>query len=292
MFPPPVPKTACLGVSAPAGMPAPEPLKAGLTVLSARTGRRVIPEIPGPVWPPHLAGLESARADVLNRMLADPDIGGVICARGGFGSLAILPQINWTQLTAHPKLIMGFSDITALLNALPDRAGVVGIHGPVVTQLGDADDRTLASVTAILDGDDMIQIPGLRVLRYGDCEGRLLGGNLATFASMVGTPFFPDTEGAVLFFEDVGEPLYRIDRMLLQLMLAGGFDGIRGILLGDFTDGAPVADVAQLFLLRTALLDVPLFSGLPVGHGTTNVCLPVGARVFVCSEKRCLTCLP
>lgn len=283
----PVRPGGCIGVVAPAGPVVPERLEAGLARLHSwgyrtRVGEHVLDRRG------YLAGDDAARAADFNRIWADPEVDAVICARGGYGAMRILERVDWAMVRATPKFFCGFSDITALHLAMARRAGLVTFHGPMVAAFGDAEAYNGEGLRRALESTEAVgEIPwpdganGI-TLRPGVAEGRLLGGNLTLLTALLGTPWEPDLSGCVLLLEDVGEAVYRIDRMLMQFRLSGRLRRVAGILFGE--TAAPQGEQPTLTLmdvLREHLggLGVPVLYGFPCGHGAHRATLPLGVRV-------------
>jgi muramoyltetrapeptide carboxypeptidase len=228
----------------------------------------------------YFAGTDQERLSDLNRALADDRIDAVWCLRGGYGTMRLLPRIDYEALRRRPKPIIGYSDVTALHAAIGRRVGLVTYHGPTARESLSAFSRDSLLRALVHGGDPCGSTRGARVLRRGTTVGRLAGGNLALLAALCGTPYFPDLDGALLVLEDVNEATYRVDRMLTQLRLSGALDGLRGIIVGHFTeipdhaDGdRPLDDV----LAETAdALEVPCIAGVPVGHIDQQWTLPLG----------------
>jgi muramoyltetrapeptide carboxypeptidase len=268
-------------VIAPSGPVPREAFDAGLAVLRARYDVRHDDGVFARDG--YLAGPDERRLAELAAAIAEPDSRAIVMARGGYGLMRLLPFIDLAPLVSRPRPIVGFSDGTALL-ALAARAGVASIHGPVVTQLGNlgaADHRVLfdrletPGPAPLLDGLDGL-IPG-RV------RGPLLGGNLEMFSRLIGTPYLPDVSGAILFFEDLGERPYRVDRLLAHLDLAGLFGAASGVVVGDFSAcrepeatraDSPTAE--EVLVDRLGRLPIPVALGGAFGHGTRNRALPYG----------------
>ena len=189
----------------------------------------------------YLAGPDRQRAEQINRFSKDPEVAAVICARGGYGSMRILPWIDFAAAKENPKIFLGFSDATALLSALWQRSRLICFHGPTVTTLGTANPATLGRVRAYLmkTGAAGLRPRSVAVIQPGRAEGFLVGGNLTTLCHLTGTPFAPDFKDCILLLEDTGEAPYRIDRMLSQMRLAGAFAGLRGLALGTFKGCGP-----------------------------------------------------
>lgn len=231
----------------------------------------------------YFAGDDARRLQELRDAIEDPSIDGILAARGGYGATRLLSQLDPTQVRARPKLLVGFSDITAL-HALWARAKVSSIHGPMVATLGRADDATCERHLNALEGRGPAQLSDLQPITRGRAEGVLVGGNLTVLCAMLGTPQLPSLDGSVLFLEDIGEKPYRVDRMLTSLRDAGVLHGVRGIVLGAFEkadagpDGVTVDEVLQE---RLHDLGVPVLAGLPCGHVEDNLELPFGTRVVV-----------
>jgi len=231
----------------------------------------------------YLAGSDQRRLDELTAALTDPDARAVLMARGGYGLLRILPFLDPAVLRAAPRPLVGFSDGTALLG-FAARAGVAAIHGPVLSQLGGlpaADQQRL--IRLLEEPAPGVLLEGLEGLIPGRVRGPLLGGNLEVFSRLCGTPYMPSLEGAILFFEDLGERPYRVDRLLTFLDLAGVFGAVSAVIAGDFSSctepeatraGSPTA--AEVLVERLGRLPIPVALGATIGHGTRNAALPYG----------------
>jgi muramoyltetrapeptide carboxypeptidase len=232
-----------------------------------------------------LAGDDEARLAELQRALDDDGVAAVICARGGYGLTRILSRLDLARFAARPKPVVGFSDVTALLAAIA-RAGVIAVHGPVVTQLGELPPEDAAALVALLE--EPAPPPPIEGLTHvagpaRAVEGRLLGGNLELVRSLAGTAHQLDLDGAVLLLEEIGERPYRIDRALTQLAEAGGLRGLAGCVVGDLVgcaerDGSPPSAL-EVIAERLGRLGVPVVAGAPIGHATRNRAVPHGGRV-------------
>ena len=228
-----------------------------------------------------VAGADARRAAELNAWLRDPEVKAVLFARGGWGTSRIVDRLDLEALSRHPKAIAGFSDLTALLLAVTQDAGVAAVHGPMVAGAGKGagGERDLARLLALLSGSAAARAHrGLRALRPGRARAQVTGGNLSLLAHSVGTPFQVAARGRILFVEEVGEALYRIDRSVRQLLLAGVFRGVAGIVLGRFTGLKPSERhaVDGIFLEALGNRPVPVVAGFPAGHGSPNRPLPFG----------------
>ena len=265
--------------------------EAGLALLGARYEVRYRPEI----FERHryLAGSDERRLAELREALLDPAIRAVFCARGGYGATRLLSRLAALPAPA-PKPLIGFSDITALHLWLQS-LGRISIHGPVLTQLPLLPQEMRARLFALLES--ATPAPPLQATDTyvaGTAEGPLCGGNLSMLTRVLGTPYMPDLEGAVLLLEDVGERPYRLDRMWTHLALAGVFARVRGIALGVFVNCEEKdADCSAADVLRelAAATGVPCAAGFPIGHGALNDAVPLGARVRLDAQRRTLTFL-
>ena len=232
-----------------------------------------------------LAGTDHDRAADINATLRDPDVRGIFAVRGGYGTTRLLDLVEYDALRADPKVVLGYSDLTALLDACTARAGVVTFHGPVVALSPWGTDEVAWLRRAVLDDDAIgtLPVPAGRALAPGRARGRLAGGNLSLIAALVGTPYAIDCAGAIVFLEETDEAPYRIDRMLTQLRSSGTLRDCAGIVLGTFAgcdpgeEAEPERRLAHVLTDRLADLGVPILAGAPIGHEGEQWTLPVGA---------------
>jgi len=233
----------------------------------------------------YLGGQDVARASDLMTMFRDPDVKAILPLRGGWGCARLLPYLDYDVIRANPKILCGYSDVTALLLALYTRAGLVSYHGPVGTSTWN--DFSSAYFRRVLFDGIPVIMPApdraaVETITPGVARGRLIGGNLSVFSALVGTPYVPDTSGHLIFLEEVQEEPYRIDRMLTQLRLAGLFDRAAGVIFGHCRGCSPESPGTSLSL-REVLddhlrpLGVPAFYGTAIGHITDKFTVPVGA---------------
>jgi muramoyltetrapeptide carboxypeptidase len=258
----------------------------------------------------YLAGTDEERASDLMAAFADPSIDGILCARGGYGCARLLPLLKFEVIAANPKLLMGFSDITVLLNVIYQKTGLVGLYSPMLTSnlLEAAEEPELAAYTQAqwlrvmqatqIKDQAPFEVPNLDAYQClwpeaiqhispekieSEATGTLLGGNLTLLASLCGTPWQPNFEGAVLFLEDWRERFYSLDRQWVQLQQAGLFNGIKGLLLCDFSDMPPEPhlnlELPAFFKALSQTLQVPVGYGFSVGHGQQTATLPMGVSV-------------
>ncbi|MCI4590360.1 LD-carboxypeptidase [Sphingobium sp. BYY-5] len=244
----------------------------------------------------YLAGEDADRAADVNAMFADPEVRAVFAVRGGWGCARILPLLDFATIRKNPKLLVGFSDITALHLAFAAKAGFTTIHGPNASSSWGSyswdafravafDGATPTFANPVGHEDRLVQRAGrIRTFGPGVTRGRLLGGNLTVLAALMGTPWLPDFSGAILFIEDVSEQPYRIDRMLTQLSLAGVLGKLAGVVFGQCTDCGPAGASFGGFTLSEVLqqhlepLGIPAFQGGQFGHVANQYSLPLGVQ--------------
>jgi muramoyltetrapeptide carboxypeptidase len=237
----------------------------------------------------YFAGSVQRRARELEEMFARDDVRAIVCARGGYGANYLLETLDWEKIKAHAKIFVGYSDLTTLLTYFSDAAGLVTFHGPMVAKdWGHEDGVDLGSWQAALAGTTAWEPSlgagsGASGLVEGSAEGILYGGCLSILVASLGTPYEIRTEGTVLFLEDVGTKPYQIDRMLMQLKLAGKLDAVRGIVFGEMRDCLQTANqgytLEEVVLRIVGGLRVPVAYGVRSGHVTAgNITLPIGVR--------------
>ena len=245
----------------------------------------------------YFAGSAERRARELEDMFARDDIRAIVCARGGYGSNYLLSAINLKKIAAHPKIFVGYSDLTTVLTWFADSANFVTFHGPMVAKdFAVADGIDLASWQHAVSGAAEWEIgadSAAKPLAEGEAEGILYGGCLSILVAALGTPYDIHTEGTILFMEDIAAKPYQIDRMLMQLKLAGKLKGVRGIVFGEMLDcqQSPTQDytLEEVVLRIVGDLGIPVAFGLRSGHvSRANITLPFGvkARLEVGSEVR------
>ena len=278
IVPAPLSRGDVVRVIAPAGPFDPDRFQRGLEVLRQRLGleprlRQDIGAAAG-----YLAGDDARRLAEWNEAVADREARAIWCARGGYGAMRLLPGIDPAPLLAHPRWLVGFSDVTALHLAL-NQAGLATMHGPLVVTLPQLPPEAMDHLEALLFGRAApgAALAGTATIRPGRATGPLLGGTLSLLAHLCGTPWQPRLAGAILFLEDVSEKPYQLDRYLTQLRLAGALDGLAGVALGQFTDGGePGQSAAEAMRSLVGSLGVPAIEGLSAGHEPANLALPLG----------------
>jgi muramoyltetrapeptide carboxypeptidase len=248
----------------------------------------------------NLAGRDEERAADLNRFFADRTVSGIVALRGGWGSARLLPLLDYDVIRANPKVLLGYSDITALLLAVHARAGLVTFHGPVGVSrwnrfayghmrrlIFEGEALTFRNLRQVEEGELAQRQHRIRTLTPGTARGRLLGGNLTVLTALLGSPYLPDFSGAILFLEDTNEAPYRIDRMMTQLKLAGVLDRVHGLVFGECTECQPGEGTYGQLTLEEILIDhvkplgIPAWHGAMIGHIPRQFTLPVGAEVSV-----------
>ncbi|MGE6204381.1 S66 peptidase family protein [Guptibacillus hwajinpoensis] len=274
-----------VAVIAPAGPPDRNHLNQGIRVLEKMgldvvIGRHVFE------LETDLAAIDQKRLSDLHEAFCDPDIRGIFCANGGFGTAKIAPLIDYGKIQRNPKIFWGYSDITYLLNAIQNFSDLVTFHGPLVASDLNDIERTVETVSSFLPlftGESQTydsQKSPLHILAYGTGEGRLVGGNLTLLTNGVGTPYQVDTNGAILLIEEVAEPAFRVDLMLTHLKQAGVFDGVKGVVLGSFQteleEDVEIKKVLQNFFSSAPF---PVVENFYFGHRQPHYGVPLGVNV-------------
>ena len=244
----------------------------------------------------HLAGGDAARAADLNAMFGDPGIRAVVCVRGGSGAARLLPLLDYDAIRANPKVLLGYSDITALHSAINARTGLVTFHGPNGTGSWNSfnadqfrrvffERELMRFENPVEPGDELVQRQNRTLtITGGKARGALVGGNLTVLTALAGSPYLPDFDGRILFLEDVSEAPYRVDRMLTTLKLAGVLDRIAGFIFGECTDCDPgegygSLTLDQIFDDHIRPLGIPAYRGAMIGHIRRQFIVPVGGLV-------------
>ena len=299
-IPKPLTPGDCIGIIAPAGqIVETDRLEQGIVILK-EMGFEV--KIPRQLWPGtgYLADTDRNRALEFHKMWADDEVSALLALRGGFGCLRLLPFLDFDELKKHQKMLFGFSDLTILHTMLQQNLDLISFHGPMLTTLSSCNRESLERFHACLTGNwnKTIHSKSIEILRGGAMvTGRLIGGNLSSLISILSTPFQPDFSDTILFLEDVGEPLYRLDRMFSQLSQCNLLQAPAAILLGDFS---PSKEMDRLESIRfheeiwTRVLEltesakIPVWGNFPVGHGSNNLTLAHGCTARADSQKASL----
>ncbi len=226
-----------------------------------------------------LAGEDGQRAEEIRAMFLDPEVRAIFAVRGGYGAQRILGALDPETARSHPKIFMGYSDVSCLLAFFLQESGLVTFHGPVVSEMADLSPLTREFLFRLLCRPEplgSIPLDGVEWIRPGRAAGPLVGGNLSLVCSTLGTPWEVVTEGRILFLEDRGEKPYRVDRMLVQLRQAGRLGSAAAILFGSFLPEERKKEMEEVLRENTRGLGIPVAMGMPVGHGIHNIPLPLG----------------
>jgi muramoyltetrapeptide carboxypeptidase len=304
LIPPRLQPNDLIGIAAPAGSLDNEKQRAykkGLAYLRAK-GFRIIEANNIYSTYGYLAGTDAERVTELERLLRNPEVKAIFCARGGYGSARILDAMDYQAFKNSPKIFVGYSDITYIQMAIFAHTGVVTFSGPMVApDLGEGlsaiSERSLWEMTmspvfpAVSPEADDIPV---KILQQGSAHGVLLGGCLPMVASLVGTPYLPDMTDAILVLEDIGENLFRMDRYFAQLKNSGILDRIAGLVLGQFVDyeqeythGSSLG-FEEIIRHYTAHCHIPVIADFPYGHGKTKYTLPMGAKCTLDTAQKSL----
>lgn len=295
--PPPLQAGDTIAIVAPASCPAdPGRIFRGVELLKNR-GFNV--ELARSTFEPHgyLCGNDRTRLEEFNHFLRRPDIRALFCVRGGYGSLRLLPDLDYEAMLRYPRLIVGYSDVTALHLAFLSQIGLPGLAGPMVAvEWPEPDPETERQFWSIARGESPLTILGPRgeeliPVRSGSKDGIIVGGNLTLITRLIGTPYLPDLDGAILFLEEVGEEPYRIDGLFSQLKYSGILDRLGGLILGGFTewkpeDGRPTLSLDEVLQHYTQNLSCPVAKGLVFGHFPAKSSIPVGVRASLEVNER------
>ena len=281
-------KGAVVGIAAPAGPVEPDMVEAGeqlLRELGFEPRRRAdLIARQG-----YLAGDDDRRAAELMELVTDPEVGAIVCARGGYGTPRILHRLDAKAVRKAAKPLVGYSDITALLLWQRRAAGLMGIHGPMFERVHSPSDDTAHGLVRALTGTGALPRFAGEPLCRGWAEGRLTGGSLSLLVASLGTPWEVDTRDAIVMIEETGEAPYRIDRMLQQLVQAGKLGTAAGVGVGQLTDCEDRkyegVDLAELLREVLEPLGVPVVTGLPFGHGLPNLAWPFGGRAAIDADR-------
>ena len=303
LYPPVLEKGDTIGVIAPAGHLAErDRFTRGVQILH-EMGFEV--KFPRNFWPGHdyLADSDDNRGREFNALYRDPKVKALIALRGGYGCIRMIDRIDLGMIRSNPKPIIGFSDITVLQNYLFAKTGLVSFHGPVAASLGDSSRETLERLHISLTGQwsQPIVAKEVEILKKGPkATAPIVGGNLASLVTLLGTPYDFDWDEKIVFLEDVNEPAYKIDRMLTQLRLAGKFDGIAGLILGDFSTShhshaERLRYLERIWARTLELLDgrnFPVWGNFPSGHCPRNLTIPLGAVAEMEGDRPLLSFVP
>jgi muramoyltetrapeptide carboxypeptidase len=279
-----------IGVISPAGPVDESDLQPGIALLESSGFRvRLAPHVYEKRG--YLAGEDEARLSDLHDMFRDKDIKAVFCTRGGYGCMRLLDDIDYELIKENPKIFVGYSDITALLMAIRKKTGLITFHGPMVRGLATKNQSNWESLLQTISSSQPLKLSFQEgtTLVAGTAKGKLIGGNLSMICHLVGTPYLPSLDGCILFVEERGEALYRLDRMLTHLRLSGQLTGLSGFIAGVFEECSDMSAIEDLLADILSGLNVPLATGLPVGHGLKNMTVPIGLPAILNTDSRTLS---
>ncbi len=273
-----------IGLTCPAGYMAAEKAQTCIKTLQSWGYEVMVGKTLGSDSENYFSGTDEERADELQAMMDDPSINAILFGRGGYGMGRIIDQLNFKKFKKHPKWLIGFSDITVMHTHLFSRYKIASLHAPMAAAFndGDSENEFVQSLRKALKGNKgNYSCTAHPNNKQGSATGKLIGGNLALLANVIGTPSDFSTKNNILFIEDIGEYLYSVDRMLHQLKRSGKLDDISGLIFGGFTEmkdterpfGKTIDEILQEI---SADLDIPVCFNFPVSHDTENVALKVG----------------
>lgn len=286
-------QNAHIAVLAASGPSVIERIEEGMQAIEARGHRVTLASNIASRHREYLAGSDDERVDELNRFLRDPRYDAFFFARGGYGAMRILDRIDYAAIAANPRPIVGFSDVTAIHQAMAAQCGVGAFHGPMLNL--DFRERLSPPIEqwfwSLLAGDAPLtwNFNAADVLFAGEATGPLFGGCLALTAALIGTPYDFWINGGIWFWEDVDEPVYRLDRMLTHLRLSGRMRRVRGVIIGKLKDCGDEAELLDFLRDYFGALAIPVVRNLPFGHHGDNLLLPIGANVRLSTADQSLT---
>jgi muramoyltetrapeptide carboxypeptidase len=284
-----------IGLVAPAGIESTDKIEKGIEKLKSlgfniKTGKHIYDK-----WG-YFAGKDEDRAEDIMSMFEDDEVHMVLCVRGGYGAMRIIPYLDFHKVKKNPKVFMGYSDITVLLNTMYQKEGLITFHGPMINSSLQVEETLESFLNTIMRGYEEYYIKNpvhMPMVSNTDksAEGRIVGGNLSLICSVLGTPYEIDIKDKLLFIEEVGEAPYRIDRMLTQLQLTGKLKECAGIILGQFTDCDGEEEEKNIFTLSQVLedrimnLNKPVLTNFMCGHDNPKLVLPIGAKARLNCRK-------
>lgn len=279
-----------IGVVAPASPFDRKAFRQGLKVLE-KMG--FVPHVPEGVFRKkrYLAGTDAERAEGIHSLFREKSVQGIICARGGYGSLRLLTLLDYMTIRKNPKVFLGFSDATALLTVFYNRCGLVCFHGPMVTTLAGATQKARKAFYGAVAAAEKIRLTSKQgvVIRAGRASGPVLGGNLTTLTYLLGTPFTPVFKDHILILEEINEAPYRLDRMLTQMKIAGCFQGIAGMVLGAFKNCGRKRDLYEMAAEIFQDATFPILAGFDFGHVRSNPTIPIGLQATLDTNANLLS---
>ncbi|PZP57170.1 MAG: LD-carboxypeptidase [Micavibrio aeruginosavorus] len=290
IIPPPLLPGDTIGIMAPSSRANKENLQKFQTLLEKR-GYKVFIHPQTFLIEHQSAGTGMEKAAAFHDLIRRKDIKAIFFSNGGNRAGTMLEHLNFDRIAANPKIIMGYSDVTALLNAIHKKTGLVTYHGPMARSFLSLPKKQIDQCFDLLEGKTRtLDMPKARILKEGKAKGHLVGGNLSVLCSLLGTQYQPDFKNAILFLEDIAEETSHIDRYLWQLRNAGALHQIKALILGSFTDLKDTGTTKYGFSLKdcveavTADLKIPVLLNAPFGHGKDLYTLPVGAKASLTKQ--------
>lgn len=284
-----------IGIISPASPESYDKIQQSISVISdlgfkVKTGNHVYDKLG------HLAGTDKSRADDIMDAFLDDNIDMILCMRGGYGTMRLLPYLQFDVIMQNPKIFIGYSDITTLLNSFSSKSSLITFHGPMLTSDWSNENTIDSFLFTLMEGTHPFCIENpfdTPLISNTDAEvqGELVGGNLSLICSTIGTPYEINTENKILFIEEVGEEPYAVDRMLTHLLLANKLQRCKGLLLGQFTD-CTLPHYERSLTLDEVLQDrlfsmnKPILSNFMTGHGNPKLTLPIGANINLDCKNR------
>jgi muramoyltetrapeptide carboxypeptidase len=287
-----------IGLVAPAGIENAEKIEKGIEKLKSlgfniKKGKHIYDK-----WG-YFAGKDEDRAKDIRDMFKDDEVSMVLCIRGGYGAMRIMPYLDFHKIKKKPKIFMGYSDITVLLNTMYQKEGLITFHGPMINSNLEVDETLNSFLGTVMRGHEEYCIENPVNIPMGSntdksAQGRIVGGNLSLICGVLGTPYEIDMKDKILFIEEVGEAPYRIDRMFTQLQLTGKLEECSGIILGQFTDCDGEAEdknkedlftLSQVLEDRIMTLNKPVLTNVMCGHDNPKLVLPIGAKARLNCKK-------
>lgn len=289
-----------VGLVAPAGIESADKIMKGIDFLKnlgfkVKEGKHIYDR-----WG-YLAGNDADRAQDIIEMFQDQNVDAVLCVRGGYGAMRLLPYLDFNKIRRNEKIFVGYSDITVLLNSFYQKADLISFHGPMLSSNFDFQHTLNSFISTLMEGQKefVIKNPeGKEMASNTDrcVEGRLAGGNLSLIVSTMGTPYEINFKNRLLFIEEIGEDPYRIDRMLTQLILSGKLQECSGIILGQFTDcdgdnSMDTFSLKQVLEDRLTSLNKPILANCMSGHDNPKLVIPIGARAVLNGKEKSIEIL-
>lgn len=296
-YPKKLKKGNTIGIVCPSSAISEERTKACKTVLEEMGFKVKLADNLSTNYAGYMAGDGKVRGEWINKMFADKEVDAIICARGGDGGSRAMEYLDYDLIASNPKVFVGYSDVTSMHFAITQKCNFVTFHGPMVSSnfVNGLDSESLDGFFKAVSSDEDFEFKNpegfpIKTLKSGTAEGDIIGGNLAVMTASIGTEYELDTKGKILFIEEIGESMSRVDRMIYQLKNSGKFKDAVGILLGQFTKciNEDQTDYNELSILKDALeeIDIPVLYNLQSGHGDKIITIPMGSYCKIDGLKK------